>query len=72
MREMIDSFLIWLVEKKNSSENTIMAYRNDLGQFWTFLAANSAARSWAGVAGTGAPAEMTRLRLGSLIPCSRP
>jgi integrase/recombinase XerD len=49
MREMIDTFLTWLVEKKNSSENTIMAYRNDLGQFWTFLAANSAAQSWAGV-----------------------
>ncbi|MBN1135073.1 MAG: site-specific integrase [Anaerolineae bacterium] len=49
MREMIDSFLTWLVEKKNSSENTIMAYRNDLGQFWTFLTANSAAQSWAGV-----------------------
>jgi integrase/recombinase XerD len=49
MREMIDLFLTWLVEKKNSSENTIMAYRNDLSQFWTFLAANSAAQSWAGV-----------------------
>jgi site-specific recombinase XerD len=48
MREMIDSFLTWLVEKKNSSENTIMAYRNDLGQFWTFLSANSTAQSWAG------------------------
>jgi len=49
MREMIDSFLTWLVEKKNSSENTIMAYRNDLGQFWTFLTENSSAQSWAGV-----------------------
>ena len=49
MREMIDSFLTWLVEKKNSSENTIMAYRNDLGQFWTFLTESSSAQSWAGV-----------------------
>lgn len=49
MREMIDSFLTWLVEKKNSSENTIMAYRNDLGQFWTFLTENSSAQSWADV-----------------------
>jgi len=49
MREMIDLFLTWLVEKKNSSENTIMAYRNDLGQFWTFLTENSSAQSWAGV-----------------------
>ena len=49
MREMIDSFLVWLVEKKNSSENTIMAYRNDLGQFWTFMEAGSTAQSWAAV-----------------------
>lgn len=49
MREMIGSFLTWLVEKKNSSDNTIMAYRNDLGQFWTFIEGRSA-KSWAGVA----------------------
>jgi len=50
MREMIDSFLTWLVEKKNSSDNTIMAYRNDLSQFWTFLGRNSTAKSWEAVA----------------------
>jgi integrase/recombinase XerD len=50
MRETIDSFLIWLVDKKNSSENTIMAYRNDLSQFWSFLTANVTAQQWTGVA----------------------
>jgi integrase/recombinase XerD len=49
MRDEIDSFLRWLVEKKNSSENTIMAYRNDLGQFLAFLSANAKAQQWTAV-----------------------
>jgi len=49
MREAIDEFLDWLVEKKNSTDNTIMAYRNDLSQFVSFLAANSTAKKWADV-----------------------
>lgn len=49
MREAVDDFLGWLVEKKNSTENTIMAYRNDLSQFVSFLAANSTAEDWPGV-----------------------
>jgi integrase/recombinase XerD len=49
MREAVDEFLGWLVEKKNSTDNTIMAYRNDLGQFVSFLAASSTAKEWSDV-----------------------
>jgi integrase/recombinase XerD len=38
MRQQIEDFMIYLVDKKDSSENTISAYRNDLGQFLDFAA----------------------------------
>lgn len=46
MRETIDGFLGWLVEKKNSTDNTIMAYRNDLNQFVSHLSASSGVKAW--------------------------
>lgn len=47
MREGIDHFLIALEEERGFSANTISAYRNDLTQFQTFLAARPSAGSWA-------------------------
>lgn len=50
MREqVVDSFIAWLVEEKNCTENTIAAYRNDLGQFLDFLAASTTVEAWADV-----------------------
>ena len=37
MRQQIDQFLDYLITEKNCTENTIAAYRNDLGQFQHFL-----------------------------------
>lgn len=47
--QAIDSFLAWLVEEKNCTENTIAAYRNDLGQFLGFLASSATVEAWANV-----------------------
>jgi len=47
--QAVESFLAWLVEEKNCTENTIAAYRNDLGQFLGFLAYNATVEAWAGV-----------------------
>jgi integrase/recombinase XerD len=45
----IESFLIWLVEERHCTENTIAAYRNDLTQFLGFLSANVVVETLAGV-----------------------
>jgi len=37
MREQIQRFLDYLAQEKNSTPNTVAAYRNDLSQFATFL-----------------------------------
>lgn len=46
MREQIESFLNSLQVKKGYSNNTIVAYRNDLGQFMRFLDDRADATSW--------------------------
>lgn len=38
MREKLEAFLVQLVEEKGYTENTLVAYRNDLSQFMNFLA----------------------------------
>jgi integrase/recombinase XerD len=50
MQKTIDAFLNWLVEEKGSTPNTIVAYRNDLGQFLGWLQAHTAVQAWTGVA----------------------
>jgi integrase/recombinase XerD len=46
----IDDFLKFLETERSSSVNTVLAYRNDLGQFAEFLAQNmSADGGWTGV-----------------------
>ena len=49
MREQIEEFLYSLREEKGYSNNTIVAYRNDLGQFVTFLMEKLGITSWNGV-----------------------
>jgi integrase/recombinase XerD len=49
MRERIESFLASLREEKGYSNNTIVAYRNDLGQFMRFLTDEVGADSWSQV-----------------------
>lgn len=49
MRRHIDDFLISLREEKGYSNNTIVAYRNDLSQFEQFLAERNGATGWAHV-----------------------
>jgi integrase/recombinase XerD len=49
MRERIESFLASLREEKGYSNNTIVAYRNDLGQFMRFLTDEVGANSWSKV-----------------------
>jgi integrase/recombinase XerD len=51
MQQEISQFLDYLQAEKGYSENTTAAYRNDLGQFYTFLAVNYAdsVQSWADV-----------------------
>jgi integrase/recombinase XerD len=46
MREQIEDFLNSLREEKGYSNNTIVAYRNDLGQFLDFLMEKMGASSW--------------------------
>lgn len=46
MREQIDDFLCALREEKGYSNNTIVAYRNDLCQFCDFTAQELGATSW--------------------------
>ena len=48
MQEQIGQFLRYLKDKKGYSDNTIVAYRNDLRQFVAFLqqTARSSANSW--------------------------
>jgi len=48
-KQAIDSFLAWLAEEKGSTENTLAAYCNDLGQFRGFLASSTTAETWASV-----------------------
>lgn len=45
MQEQIDEFLDYLVTEKGASENTLAAYRNDLGQFAEFLTDYSTLKS---------------------------
>jgi len=55
--QAVESFLTWLVEEQNCTENTIAAYRNDLrstaseavGQFLGFLASSATVEAWAAV-----------------------
>jgi len=49
MRQQIEAFLGSLQEQKGYSNNTIVAYRNDLGQFAQFVAEQIGAASWSGV-----------------------
>ncbi len=42
MEQYLEKFLSWLVTEKGYSENTIAAYRNDLGQFSKFVRDRSA------------------------------
>jgi integrase/recombinase XerD len=48
VREQVEQFLRYLKDEKEYSENTIAAYRNDLGQFMTLLdqTMSGSARSW--------------------------
>lgn len=46
MREQIEAFLNSLREEKGYSNNTIVAYRNDLGQFHDFLVQKMGAACW--------------------------
>ncbi|NLD44752.1 MAG: site-specific tyrosine recombinase XerD [Chloroflexi bacterium] len=46
MQQHIDNFLSSLREEKGYSNNTIVAYRNDLGQFEQFLAEHNSTSSW--------------------------
>jgi integrase/recombinase XerD len=49
MRQQIDSFLNSLQVEKGYSNNTIVAYHNDLDQFAQFLTEQSRVNSWEGV-----------------------
>ncbi len=49
MRDQIEHFLSALREEKGYSNNTIVAYRNDLGQFLDFLNDGAHLSSWARV-----------------------
>ncbi|MGH2542974.1 MAG: tyrosine-type recombinase/integrase, partial [Ardenticatenaceae bacterium] len=63
MRERIDKYLRHLLEKKRYSQNTIAAYRNDLGQFVEWLEAEGrAGGSWASVTGQDIAAYLFFLR----------
>ncbi|NLD73498.1 MAG: site-specific tyrosine recombinase XerD [Chloroflexi bacterium] len=46
MQQCIDDFLNSLREEKGYSNNTIVAYRNDLGQFEQFLSETNGAKAW--------------------------
>ena len=50
MQQIIDAFLTWLVEEEGSTANTIVAYRNDLGQFLGWVQEHTAVDTWAGIA----------------------
>jgi len=50
MQQTVDAFLSWLVEEKGSTNNTIAAYRNDLGQFLTWVQAHTTADAWDAIA----------------------
>ena len=70
MREQIDDFLCALREEKGYSNNTIVAYRNDLCQFCDFTAQDLGATSWDRVTRKhlahlcGPPQERSRIRFG--------
>jgi len=49
MRQQIEEFLGSLQEQKGYSSNTIVAYRNDLGQFLQFISEQIGAASWSSV-----------------------
>jgi len=46
MRDQIEAFLASLREEKGYSNNTIVAYRNDLGQFADYLSNGAGVTSW--------------------------
>ena len=46
MRELIEDFLHSLREEKGYSNNTVVAYRNDLGQFQRYLSERNGASAW--------------------------
>lgn len=46
MREQIEAFLASLRDEKGYSNNTIVAYRNDLGQFADFLTNSAGVAAW--------------------------
>ena len=48
MQAQVDEFLQFLAVEKGYSPHTISAYRNDLGQFLSYLA-NEGVLSWQGV-----------------------
>lgn len=62
MREQIESFLGSLQEGKGYSNNTIIAYRNDLGQFLEFLQKRISLSSWG---------EVNRNHLAAYVECLR-
>ena len=62
MREQIEAFLGSLQEGKGYSNNTIIAYRNDLGQFLEFLWGKMNISSWG---------EVSRDHLAAYVECLR-
>ena len=50
MQDQIEAFLTSLRDEKGYSNNTIVAYRNDLGQFTRYLTGTEGASSWSRVA----------------------
>ncbi|NLX36612.1 MAG: site-specific tyrosine recombinase XerD [Chloroflexi bacterium] len=46
MREQIEAFLASLRDEKGYSNNTVVAYRNDLGQFADFLSNGAGVAAW--------------------------
>jgi integrase/recombinase XerD len=68
--QAIDSFLAWLVEEKNCTENTIVAYRNDLGQFLGFLASSATVEAWADVTDADVRAHREALKAREYAPAT--
>lgn len=71
MREQaVELFLTWLVEEKNCTDNTIAAYRNDLGQFLGFLASSASVEAWADVTEAGIRAYREALKAREYAPAT--
>lgn len=70
MQQTVDSFLAWLVTEKGSAENTIAAYRNDLGQFLGFLSTHTAAETWTTVTERDLRAYLAELQARDYAPAT--